>query len=171
MVPMRKKKSLMELSHVGPDGRARMVDVTEKPLTSRMARAEARVKLGRRLVALLRRTGGLTKGNVTETARLAGIQAAKQTALLIPLCHPLPLDSVEVEIALRGEYAYVETVARTRAPTGVEMEAMTAAAVAALTVYDMCKAAEKGIAIESVYLVEKRGGRSGHWQRSKQAAQ
>lgn len=169
--PMRKRKSLMELSHVAADGRARMVDVTEKPLTLRMARAEARVKLGRRLVAHLRRTGGVAKGNVTETARLAGIQAAKQTALLIPLCHPLPLDGVEVAIALRGDYACIETMARTRAATGVEMEAMTAAAVAALTVYDMCKAAEKGIAIESVCLLEKSGGRSGHWQRSKKVGQ
>jgi cyclic pyranopterin phosphate synthase len=142
-----------------------MVDVTEKQPTPRLARAQASVRLGRKLAALIQRSGALAKGNVLETARLAGIQAAKQTATLIPLCHPLPLDVVEVHVEIVGERAVIETLARARAATGVEMEAMTAAAVAALTVYDMCKAASKGISIEVVRLLEKSGGRSGHWRR------
>ncbi len=141
-----------------------MVDVGGKPPTARMARARASVRLGRRLAEQLRRTGAVGKGNVLETARLAGIQGAKQTAHLIPLCHPLPLDVVEVEVTLAGERVHIETLARTRAATGVEMEALTAASVAALTVVDMCKAASKGIVIECVRLLEKSGGRSGHWQ-------
>jgi cyclic pyranopterin phosphate synthase len=153
------------LSHLDRAGRARMVDVTAKAPTLRMARARASVHVGRAVARFLRRTGAVTKGNVLETARLAGIQGAKLTAQLIPLCHPLPLDVVEVEATLLGERVRIEAVARTRAATGVEMEAMTAAAVAALTVYDMCKAASKGIVIESVELLEKSGGRSGHWRR------
>jgi cyclic pyranopterin phosphate synthase len=154
-----------KLSHVDKTGRARMVDVADKQPSLRMARAEARVRLGRAIASLLRKTGSVAKGNVVETARLAGIQAAKQTAQLIPLCHPLPLDVADVDITLTGTHAVIRAMARTRAATGVEMEAMTAAAVAALTVYDMCKAASKGIAIEHVRLLEKTGGRSGHWQR------
>jgi len=161
-------KKGLTLSHVDDSGRARMVDVTDKQPSPRMARAEARVKLGRALAARLRRTGSSAKGNVIETARLAGIQGAKQTAQLIPLCHPLPLDVVDVDIAISGEHAIVRTVARTRAVTGVEMEAMTAAAVAALTIYDMCKAASKAIVIEEVRLLEKSGGCSGHWRREEQ---
>jgi cyclic pyranopterin phosphate synthase len=158
-------KKIGALSHVDGAGRARMVDVTDKQPTPRMARAEARVRLGRAVAAQLLRTGAVAKGNVIETARVAGIQGAKQTAHLIPLCHPLPLDVVEVDIAIEGEVAIIQTVARTRAVTGVEMEAMTAAAVAALTIYDMCKAASKGIVVEQVRLLEKAGGRSGHWRR------
>ena len=142
-----------------------MVDVTEKQPTPRLARAQASVRLGRKLAALIQRSGALAKGNVLETARLAGIQAAKHTATLIPLCHPLLLDVVEIHVEIVGERAVIETLARARAATGVEMEAMTAAAVAALTVYDMCKGASKGISIEVVRLLEKSGGRSGHWQR------
>lgn len=158
-------KKAIRLSHVDASGRARMVDVTDKQPSLRMARAEARVRLGRALATRVRQTGAVAKGNVIETARLAGIQGAKQTAQLIPLCHPLPLDVVDVDIAISGVFAVVRTVARTRAVTGVEMEAMTAAAVAALTIYDMCKAASKAIVIEQVRLLEKSGGRSGHWQR------
>jgi cyclic pyranopterin phosphate synthase len=154
-----------KLSHVDQAGRAHMVDVTDKQPSLRMARAEARVRLGRTIASLLRETGRVAKGNVIETARLAGIQAAKQTAQLIPMCHPLPLDVVDVDIALTSTHAVIGAMARTRAATGVEMEAMTAAAVAALTVYDMCKAASKGIVIEGVRLLEKSGGRSGHWRR------
>jgi cyclic pyranopterin monophosphate synthase len=157
-------KKTITLSHIDASGRARMVDVSDKQPSLRMARAEARVKLGRALALELRRTGALAKGNVVETARLAGIQGAKQTATLIPLCHPLPLDVVEVDVAISGEHAVIRTTARTRATTGVEMEAMTAAAVAALTVYDMCKAASKAIVVEQVRLLEKSGGRSGHWR-------
>jgi cyclic pyranopterin monophosphate synthase len=114
---------------------------------------------------VIRKTGAVAKGNVLETARLAGIQGAKQTASLIPLCHPLSLDVVEVNAEIVGDHVVIETLARTRAATGVEMEAMTAAAVAALTVCDMCKAAGKGISIEFVRLLEKQGGRSRHWLR------
>ncbi len=153
------------LSHIDSTGRARMVDVTEKQPTPRLARAQASVRLGRKLAARIQRSGALAKGNVLETARLAGIQAAKHTATLIPLCHPLPLDVVEVHVEIVGERAVIETLARARAATGVEMEAMTAAAVAALTVYDMCKAASKGISIEVVRLLEKSGGHSGHWRK------
>jgi len=142
-----------------------MVDVTCKSPTARMARAEASVWLGRKLAAQIRRTGAMAKGNVLETARLAGILAAKQTSQLIPLCHPLPLDAVEVRAAVVGERVAIETVARTRAATGVEMEALTAAAVAALTVYDMCKVASKDIVIGPIRLLEKSGGRSGHYLR------
>jgi cyclic pyranopterin monophosphate synthase len=158
-------KKAVTLSHLDGSGRARMVDVTDKQPSPRMARAEATVRLGRALAARLRRTGATAKGNVIETARLAGIQGAKQTAQLIPLCHPLPLDLVDVDIAISGEVAVIRTVARTRAVTGVEMEALTAAAVAALTIYDMCKAASKAIVVEQVRLLEKSGGRSGHWHR------
>jgi cyclic pyranopterin phosphate synthase len=142
-----------------------MVDVSGKRPTSRLARAQATVRLGRALAALIRKTGVLAKGNVLETARLAGIQGAKQTAMLIPLCHPLPLDHVQVSAELVADRVVIETLARTRAATGVEMEALTAAVVAALTVYDMCKAASKDIIIEQVRLLEKRGGRSRHWRR------
>jgi cyclic pyranopterin phosphate synthase len=141
-----------------------MVDVTDKLATARMARAEASVWLGRGLANLLRRTGSLSKGNVLETARLAGIMGAKQTSRLIPLCHPLALDVVEVRASVVGDRVAIETLARTRGSTGVEMEALTAASVAALTVYDMCKAARKDIIIGPIRLVEKSGGRSGHWQ-------
>jgi cyclic pyranopterin phosphate synthase len=153
-----------QLSHLDKAGRARMVDMTGKPPTTRMARARASVKLGRKLADLLRRTGAVSKGNVLETARLAGIMGAKQTAQLIPLCHPLSLDVVEVQAAIVGDRVVIESLARTHASTGVEMEALTAATVAALTVYDMCKAASKGIVIGPIELLEKAGGRSGHWQ-------
>jgi cyclic pyranopterin phosphate synthase len=128
-----------------------------------MARAEATVSLGRALADQLRCTGAVSKGNVLETARLAGIMGAKQTAQLIPLCHPLSLDVVKVQAAVVGDRVVIETLARTRSATGVEMEALTAAAVAALTVYDMCKAASKDIVIGPIRLLEKSGGRSGHW--------
>ena len=160
---MRDKKN-SGLSHLDEAGRARMVDMTGKPPTVRMARARASVKLGRKLAELLRRTGAVSKGNVLETARLAGIMGAKQTAQLIPLCHPLSLDVVEVQATIVGDEVVIDTLARTRAATGVEMEALTAATVAALTVYDMCKAASKGIVIGPIRLLEKDGGRSGHWQ-------
>jgi cyclic pyranopterin phosphate synthase len=153
------------LSHLDRTGNARMVDMTAKMPTARLARAEAVVILGRALAARLRRTGALSKGNVLETARLAGIQGAKQTANLIPLCHPLPLDVVEIHATLLGDRVVIETMARARAATGVEMEALTAASIAALTVYDMCKAASKDIIIGPIRLLEKSGGRSGHFLR------
>jgi cyclic pyranopterin phosphate synthase len=152
------------LTHLDEAGRARMVDVTDKLPTARMARAEARVWLGRSLANLLRRQGSVSKGNVLETARLAGIMGAKQTSQLIPLCHPLALDVVEIHAQVVGDRVVLETLARTRGSTGVEMEALTAASVAALTVYDMCKAASKDLLIGPIRLLEKSGGRSGHWQ-------
>ena len=141
-----------------------MVDVTEKSETVRVARAEASVEMSPATVKLLR-TRTLPKGNPLEVARIAGIQAGKKTSELIPLCHPLPLTHLDVSIEVIDSGARIEAVARTKAETGVEMEAMTAAAVAALTLYDMCKAAEKGISIGPVRLLEKSGGKSGHWSR------
>jgi len=157
-------KRSTRLTHLDKAGRARMVDVADKPPTARLARAEASVWLGRGLANLLRRTGSVSKGNVLETARLAGIMGAKQTSQLIPLCHPLALDVVEVDAQVVGDCVVIETLARTRGSTGVEMEALTAASVAALTVYDMCKAASKDLLIGPIRLLEKSGGRSGHWQ-------
>ena len=154
-----------KLSHVGKDGRARMVDVSSKTATTREARAEAFVAMAPATVSLLRRSA-LPKGNAIETARIAGIQAAKKTSDLIPLCHPLPLSYIDVSIEVTSDGARIATVARTKADTGVEMEALAAAAVAALTLYDMCKAVEKGISIGPVRLVEKTGGKSGPWRRA-----
>ncbi len=151
--------------HISKDGSARMVNVSEKTVTRRAAVAEARVKVGTRVAAALADEGGLAKGNVLETARLAGIMAAKKTAELIPMCHPLVLDSVEVEAELRKDTVYIRSEIISEGKTGVEMEAMTAAAVAALTVYDMCKSGDKGIEVVSVRLLEKSGGKSGHWVR------
>ena len=152
------------LSHTGPAG-ARMVDVGGKPLTARRAVAAARVLMtpATRALAL---SGGGPKGAVLETARLAGIQAAKRTSELIPLCHPLPLDSVDVRIEPEGEDALAVTaVAQATWRTGVEMEALTAAAVAALTLIDMLKAAEKTLVVSDLRLLEKSGGKSGPWTR------
>lgn len=154
-----------ELSHTGPGGAPRMVDVSGKPVTRRRAVAEAYVTVGPRITARLREAGGLAKGNVLDTARLAGIMAAKRTATLVPLCHPLALDSVEVHAALEGERVHIRTCVAAESRTGVEMEALTAAAVAALTVYDMVKSAGKGVEIGPVRLVEKEGGKSGRWSR------
>jgi cyclic pyranopterin phosphate synthase len=142
-----------------------MVDVSEKPVTSRRAVAEGVVRLSPAALRLVR-SGRGRKGNVLETARLAGIAAAKRTADLVPLCHPLRLDVVDLEVVPRGRDCVrlrAEVAARER--TGVEMEALTAVAVAALTVYDMVKAADRGAEILSVRVVEKEGGRSGPWRR------
>ena len=141
-----------------------MVDVGAKPLSDRRAVARATVRMSASTAAAVAR-GDAPKGDVVGTARIAGIQAAKRTAELVPLCHPLPLSYVDVAVEL-GETAVVLTAeARTSAQTGVEMEAMTAAAVAALTVYDMVKGLERGVTIEAVELLEKSGGRSGDWRR------
>ena len=152
------------LTHVDSEGRSRMVDVTGKQQTHRVARAEAFVEMSAPTLKLLR-NNALPKGNPLETARIAGIQAAKKTSDLIPLCHPLPLTHVDVSITIVKGGAKLESTASTKAETGVEMEALTAAAVAALTLYDMCKAVEKGITIGNVRLVEKTGGKSGRWVR------
>ncbi len=153
-----------ELTHLDKEGRARMVDVTEKSGTLREARAEAFVEMSAATVKLLR-TQALPKGNPLEVARIAGIQAGKKTSELIPLCHPLPLTHLDVSIEIIDSGARIETIARTKAETGVEMEAMTAASVAALTLYDMCKAVEKGMTLGPVRLLEKSGGKSGPWKR------
>lgn len=149
------------LTHLDEEGHARMVDVGAKEATERFARARAHVRMSPRAAAIVQAGGG-PKGEVLAVARLAGIQAAKQTAQLIPLAHPLPLSFVDVTASVIVDQGLVELLAeaRTRAPTGVEMEAMTACSVAALTVYDMVKALETGIAIEGVVLLEKRGGRT-----------
>ncbi len=152
------------LSHIDERGRARMVDVSAKPATRRRAVAESFVRLSRGTMALLAE-GRLPKGDAIGTARLAGIMAAKRTSDLIPLCHPLLLTHVDVEaVVLKTGVRFVSTVTCT-GETGVEMEALTAASAAALTLYDMVKAVEKGATIERVRLLEKEGGKSGVFRR------
>jgi len=153
------------LSHLAADGRVMMMDVGAKPVTARYARAQAVVRLGPTIARTLKKAGALAKGNVIETARIAGIMAAKHTASLIPMCHPLPLDSVSIDMRWSGNSLRIEAAARCTARTGVEMEALVAASVAALTIYDMCKSADKGIVIQDIRLLEKSGGKSGHWRR------
>lgn len=150
------------LSHVDSGGSARMVDVGGKPVTSRDATAEAFVTVSPDALELARR-GDAKKGSVLDTARIAGIQAAKACATLIPLCHPLPLDHVEVSAAFGETGIRVLARVRCRASTGAEMEALTAASVAALTVYDMLKAADRGMVIGPLRLLQKSGGASGVW--------
>jgi cyclic pyranopterin phosphate synthase len=154
-----------KLSHVNAEGQAHMVDVSDKPVTQRRAVAESFVRLSRDTLALIA-SAGLPKGNALETARLAGIQAAKRTPDLIPLCHPLLLTHVDVRAETQSTGVRFEASVSCAGQTGVEMEALTAAAVAALTLYDMVKAVEKGAAIENVRLVEKSGGKSGTYRRS-----
>ena len=150
------------LSHYDGAGRARMVDVSAKQPTTRTARAHAFVKLKPRVLRALPEN---PKGDPLEVARIAGILAAKKTADLIPLCHPLPLSHVDVTLTVERTGVRTESTATIAAQTGVEMEALTAAAVAVLTVYDMTKALDKGIEIQDVYLLEKTGGKSGDWRR------
>jgi cyclic pyranopterin phosphate synthase len=152
------------LSHIDDVGRARMVDVTIKDETLRVAVAQGRVAMKAETLALLLQ-GAIAKGNVLTTAQIAGIMAAKKTHELIPMCHPLLITGVEVELAPDAVSNSVEITAtvRTTGKTGVEMEALTAVSVAALTVYDMCKAVDKGMRIEGVHLVSKTGGKSGDW--------
>lgn len=152
------------LTHLDSKGRARMVDVSGKAATSRRAVAESYIRLSRETLALLRK-GKLPKGNALETARLAGILAAKRTPDLIPLCHPLLLTHVDVEAETRGSGVRFMATVSCAGSTGVEMEALTAASVAALTLYDMVKAVEKGARIERIQLLEKSGGKSGLYRR------
>ena len=159
-------KADSRLTHVNERGEMHMVDVGEKPATTRVAIAEARVKLGRKALAEAK-SDNSKKGDVLAAVRLAGIQAAKQTSQLIPLCHQLSLSNVTVDIELETSGAIIVCRAKTTGPTGVEMEAMTGASVAALTMYDMLKAVERGIEIQSIRLLDKQGGRSGHWQRKR----
>jgi cyclic pyranopterin phosphate synthase len=147
-------------------GRVKMVDVGAKPVTNREALARGTIMMSAAALTLIRR-GGVAKGDPLQAARLAGILAAKQTAALIPLCHPLPLTHVSVELtASKNGYA-IEARVRTSAQTGVEMEALTAVSVAALTIYDMVKAVDKEMVIGEIRLLEKSGGRSGHWRSGK----
>jgi cyclic pyranopterin phosphate synthase len=158
---------MSDLTHLDPEGTARMVDVGGKPVTGRRAVARAVVRMSTETARAVA-AGDAPKGDVLGTARIAGIQAAKRTGELIPLCHPLPLDLVDVEAAVDPEAGTVTVTAEARvtARTGVEMEAMTAAAVAALTVYDMVKGLERGVEIQAVHLVAKSGGRTGEWRRA-----
>ncbi|HEY0794509.1 MAG TPA: cyclic pyranopterin monophosphate synthase MoaC [Acidisarcina sp.] len=153
---------MSKLSHYDPDGHARMVDVSEKAATRRQAEASAFIALSEEV---LRALPGNPKGNPLEIARFAGIQAAKRTSELIPMCHPLPLTFIDVSATVVEGGVAVRAVAATMAGTGVEMEAMTAASIAALTIYDMCKALDKGIVIREIALERKTGGKSGEYQR------
>ena len=145
---------MKRLSHIASDGSARMVDVSAKPLSVRTAVASGKIALRKETIMLIERNG-IAKGNVLATARIAGIQAAKKTADLIPLCHTLPLSDLNIDIVTGEEFAEVTCTARTIAQTGVEMEALTGASVALLTIYDMCKAADKQMRILDVRLVKK----------------
>ncbi|HEV7502202.1 MAG TPA: cyclic pyranopterin monophosphate synthase MoaC [Vicinamibacteria bacterium] len=148
------------MSHLDRTGRARMVDVSDKPVTSREAVARGRIRIAAAALRLAR-AGALPKGAITEVARLAGVMAAKRTAEAIPLCHPLPLTHVDVEIRPRRDGFEIEARVRTEARTGAEMEALHAVAVAALTVYDMVKAADPAMTISDIRLIRKAGGRRG----------
>jgi len=157
-------KTRKKLTHVSPDGRARMVDVGKKPPTEREALAAGSIRVSTEAMNLVRR-GANPKGNVVEIARVAGILAAKKTSELIPLCHPLPLHHVDVAISDVGTGFEIRATARTHGRTGVEMEALTAVAAAALTLYDMLKAVDREMVIEGVRLLRKSGGRSGLYVR------
>jgi len=155
---------MSKLSHVDDEGRASMVDVSDKESTERVATAEAIIALSAEAYRLVV-SGAAKKGDVLATARIAGIMAAKKTSELIPLCHPIPLTKVSVEIEGDGGALLITAIAETTAQTGVEMEAMTAASVAALTLYDMAKSHDRGMRIASVQLEEKSGGKSGDFHR------
>jgi cyclic pyranopterin phosphate synthase len=156
---------MAKLSHFDEHGASRMVDVGGKRATRRVARARVTVRMKPKTLELVV-DKKLQKGDVFEVARLAGIMAAKQTHTLIPLCHPLPLEKVKVDFRVGDACIEITSEARVTARTGVEMEALTAASVAALTIYDMCKAAEKGIVITDLKLLEKSGGKSGRYKRT-----
>ena len=155
---------MTKLTHIDEQGRAKMVDTSEKQITARRAVASARVLMSAETIAAIR-TNTTPKGDPLETARLAGVMAAKRTAELIPLCHPLPLTHVNVNAEVRDEGVYLESEVSTKAQTGVEMEALTAVSVAALTIYDMCKALDKSMTITDVRLELKTGGKSGDYLR------
>ncbi|HJO12158.1 MAG: cyclic pyranopterin monophosphate synthase MoaC [Gammaproteobacteria bacterium] len=158
---------MSKLTHLDNQGKAYMVDVGEKTSSRRMAVACGKVSMAPATLAMIG-SGSHAKGDVIATARIAGIQAAKKCSELIPLCHPLMLTSIEVQIELDSDNSQVliEAVCKLDAQTGVEMEALTAVSVAALTIYDMCKAVDKNMVIGSVLLMEKQGGKSGHYKRS-----
>jgi cyclic pyranopterin phosphate synthase len=157
---------MADLTHFDASGASRMVDTSAKPETQREARASGRVRMQPATLRLIR-DRGLAKGDVLEVARLAGIMAAKRTGELIPLCHPLPITSAQLDFRFEGDDTLIiEATVRVFGRTGVEMEALTAVSVAALTVYDMVKAVDRGLAIERIRLEEKSGGKSGHFTRA-----
>jgi cyclic pyranopterin phosphate synthase len=151
-----------DFSHFDARGQAAMVDVGAKPVTERTATARARVAMLPATAKLIR-SGGANKGDVLGVARIAGIMAAKRTSELIPLCHPLPISAVSVELTIAADAVEIAATVRTTGQTGVEMEALTAASVAALTVYDMCKSVDRGMRIEALRLTHKAGGKSGEF--------
>ena len=155
------------LTHVDGEGRARMVDVSDKPVSARMARATGSIRMERETLEAIR-ANALAKGDALGVARLAGIMAAKRTAELIPLCHPIALSDIRVDITIDESLPglRVEATAKTAGRTGVEMEAIVAVSVSLVTVYDMAKAVDRSMVIGEIFLAEKVGGRSGHWQRS-----
>ena len=154
---------MSKLTHLNPSGEAHMVDVSDKADTSRTAIAQSQVELTPSIVTAIT-DSSLPKGDLYATARIAGIQAAKKTSDLIPLCHPLPLSKVTLDIELQGNTLIITALCKTTGKTGVEMEALTAASVAALTVYDMCKGLDKGMVVSQTRLLEKTGGKSGNWR-------
>jgi cyclic pyranopterin monophosphate synthase len=156
-------RAMSELTHLDPQGRARMVDVGEKAETRRIAIAAGAIRMNDATLEALR-GGTVPKGDVLAAARIAGIMAAKKTADLIPLCHPLSLDAVSVEFTYLADGIEARATASLTARTGVEMEALTAVSIALLTIYDMAKAIDKGMVIHNVRLIEKRGGKSGDWK-------
>ena len=154
---------MARLTHLDEAGKARMVDVGGKAETQRVAIASGRIRMSADALAAIRE-GNVPKGDVLAAARIAGIMAAKKTAELIPLCHPLALDAVTVDFAIEDDAVRVKATASLSGRTGVEMEAITAASVALLTIYDMAKALDKGMVVDDVRLIEKRGGKSGMWR-------
>ena len=157
---------MSDLTHVGPSGEARMVDVSAKSETARLARAAGAIRMRAETLAAIR-DNAVAKGDVLTVAKISGVMAAKRTAELVPLCHPLPLSDVQVTLTLDDALPgiRVEATAQTTGSTGVDMEAITAVAVTLITVYDMAKAIDREMVIGDVRLLEKMGGRSGHWQR------
>jgi cyclic pyranopterin phosphate synthase len=162
---MARRSSKPTLTHIDAKGDARMVDVSDKPATERTAVAEGRVVMSKATLELIT-SGSAKKGDVLATARIAGIMAAKRTSELIPLCHPLALSKVALDISPDAKLpgCRVRATVKVTGPTGVEMEALTAVSVACLTIYDMIKAAERGVRIEGIHLVEKVGGKSGRYR-------
>lgn len=156
---------MKKLTHLDERGEVKMMDVGGKAETRRTARAEGKVLASKKVMEAVRKNG-LPKGNLFTTAKIAGIQGGKMASALIPLCHPLPLDNIKIDISTEGDSRFVvRAEASCIGRTGVEMEALTAAAVACLTIYDMCKAIDKGMTITEIQLVEKTGGKSGHYKR------
>lgn len=158
---------MSEFTHFNEQGRARMVDVSDKPVTSRSALAGSSIRVPEEVYRAVTQ-GDIKKGDVLAVAQIAGITGAKQTSTLIPMCHPLPLSNVDISFYWKTEETYelfIEAFVKTKGSTGVEMEALTAASAAALTVYDMCKALDKGMVIGPTYLLEKTGGKSGDFHR------